>query len=55
MDTPRLVAEARQLRTRWDSGDYVSVAIAVSLANRLADVIEANARPETNPRSVEAA
>lgn len=55
METPRLVAEARQLRARWDSGDYVSVAIAVSLANRLADAIEANARPEPGAHRAEAA
>jgi hypothetical protein len=41
LDRLQLVAEARILRVKWDTGDYVSVALAIGLANRLADAVEA--------------
>jgi len=41
VDHGRLIAEARQLRVRWHTGEYVSVSLAVALANKLADAVEA--------------
>ncbi len=40
MDRSQLIEQARQLRTRWNTGEYVSISAAITLANRLADAVE---------------
>jgi hypothetical protein len=40
MDRSQLVEQARQLRNRWNTGEYVSISAAIALANRLADAVE---------------
>ena len=45
MDRSQLIEQARQLRNRWNTGEYVSVSAAVSLANRLADAVETGEAP----------
>lgn len=40
VDRSQLVEQARQLRTKWSTGEYVSISAAISLANRLADAVE---------------
>jgi hypothetical protein len=40
VDRTRLIEQARELRVKWHSGEYVSITAAISLANRLADAVE---------------
>lgn len=40
MERSHLVEQARQLRVKWNAGEYVSITVAISLANRLADAVE---------------
>ncbi len=36
----RLIEDARRLSEAWQAGAYVSIARVLSIANRLADVVE---------------
>jgi len=40
MERSQLIEQARQLRSRWNTGEYVSISAAIALANRLADAVE---------------
>lgn len=45
MERYRLIEQARELRQKWHTGEYVSISAAISLANRLADAVESNETP----------
>ena len=52
MERPQqLVDQARQLRSRWNTGEYVSISAAIALANRLADAVEQPDGSSSEPQS----
>jgi hypothetical protein len=47
----QLIEQARQLRARWNTGEYVSITAAIALANRLADAVEQPDVSSSEPQS----